>query len=129
MIGLGVHLPQQEPLPAMRINLVDRTPAVGNVHEAVFNDRRALKAAMRPNAAALDAAELHRPRDLQAFDIARVDLIEGGETLSAVIFMMRDPVLLLLVGFQEALTRGFRTLGDDRNFSLRTDRRGVSSKG
>ena len=84
---------------------------------------------MRPYAAALDAAELHRPGDLQAFDIARIDLIEGRETLSAVIFMMGDPVLLLLVGFQEALTRRLGTLGYDRRLSFWTDRWGVSRKG
>ncbi len=129
VIGLGVHLPQQGPLPAMRIQLVDRAPTVGDVHEAVLDDRRALEAAMRPDAAALEAAELHRPGDLHALDVARVDLIERRETLSVVIFVMGDPVLRLLVGFQEALARGVRALRDDRRLSFRTDRRGIRSKG
>ena len=84
---------------------------------------------MRPNATAFDAAELHRPGDLQPFDIASVNLVEGREALSAVILMMGDPVLLLLVGVQETLSRGLRTLGHHRRFRLWTDRRGVSSKG
>ena len=61
----------------MGVDLVDRTPAVGDVHEAVLDDRRAFEAAMRPDAAALDAAELHRPGDLQVLDVARVDLVES----------------------------------------------------
>ena len=73
---------------------------------------------MRPDAAALDAAELQRPGDLQVLDVARVDLVEGGETMGTVIFTNGEPVSLLLVGVQEALTCGFWTLGDDGRFGF-----------
>src|SRR6185312_12137155 len=50
VVGLWIHLPEQHALTAMRVDLVDRAPPVGDVHHAVLDDRRAFGTAMRPDA-------------------------------------------------------------------------------
>ena len=80
MVGLGIHLPDQLAAAAMRIDLVDRAPAVGDVEEAVLGDGRALQPAMAPDAAALDAAELHGPGDLQVLHVIAVDLVQRARS-------------------------------------------------
>src|SRR6185312_16818290 len=79
MVSLGIHLPEQRAFAAVGVDLVDRAPSIGDIHHAVLDDRGTFETAMRPDPAAFDAAELHRPCDLEIFHIVFVDLIEGGK--------------------------------------------------
>ncbi len=62
-VRLGIHLPDQHAAAAMRIDLVDRAPSIGDVEKAVLGNGRAFQPAMTPDAAAFDAAEVHGPGD------------------------------------------------------------------
>ena len=105
VVGLRVHLPDQRAFAAVCVDLVDRAPAVGDVEEAVLGDRRALEAAMRPDAPALDAAKLHGPGDVQALDVGGVDLVQVGEAVRREVLVMQQPVPLLLVCVHQAVLR------------------------
>ena len=105
MIGLGVHLPQQLALPVAGINLVNGTPAVGDVHHPVLNDGRTLQPTMRPDPAAFNAAQGHSPGDLQAFHRITINLAQRRETVGRVGTMMQQPVALLLVRIEQAVLR------------------------
>ena len=105
VVGLGVHLPDEIALTAVGVDLVDGAPAVGDVHEAVLDDGRALKAAVRPDAAALDAAERYGPSNLQVLDVAGVDLVERREPLRRVAAVVEKPVPLLARGVEQAVRR------------------------
>ena len=97
MVGLGIHLPEQGALPAMSVDLVHRAPSVGDIHETVFDDRRAFQAAMGPDAAAFDAAKVHRPCDLKVLHIVPVDILESGKPGRREVLVMMKPVARLLV--------------------------------
>jgi hypothetical protein len=56
---------------------------------------------MAPDAAALDAAEVHGPGDLQVLHVIAVDLLQTGEPVSRVILMMMKPVARLLVDVEQ----------------------------
>src|SRR5262249_44814959 len=85
VVRLRVHLPEQHAFAAVSVDLVNRAPSVGDIHEAVFDDRRAFETAMRPDAAALDATELHGPGDLEVLHIILVDVGERGEARRGII--------------------------------------------
>ncbi len=100
-VRLGIHLPDQHAAAAMRVDLVDRTPSIGDVEEAVLGNRRAFEPAMAPDAAAFDTAEMHGPGDLQVLHVIAVDLLQRGEPVSRVILMMMKPVARLLVDVEQ----------------------------
>ena len=74
---------QTSTLPAVRVDLVDRAPAIGDVEKPVLGNRRALQAAMRPDPAALDAAEMQGPGDLKVLDVVAVDRLQRRERCAA----------------------------------------------
>src|SRR6185295_5941167 len=71
LVGLGVHAPLEGALLSARhIDGVDRAPAVGHVHDAVLDDRRAFQVAVLvAGASAFDAAERDTERDLEILDV------------------------------------------------------------
>jgi hypothetical protein len=103
MIGLGVYLPDQFSAPFGGVDLVDRSPAVGDVQEAVFGDRRALEPTMRPDAATLQAAELQRPNDLEVLDGLAIDLVQRRKAMGGIVLVRQQPVALFLVSIDQTI--------------------------
>src|SRR6266704_888404 len=101
MVGLRIHLPDEGALPAMGVDLVYRTPSVGDIHETVLDDRRAFQAAMGPDAAAFDAAKVHRPCDLEVLHIVLVDILETGKPGRRDVLVVVEPVARLLVCIEQ----------------------------
>ena len=86
-----IHLPHDAAGGAgANVDLVDHAPAVGDVHEAVLDQRGRLQALV-----AGAAAERHRELELQILDVRLVDRVQGGEALGAVVVMIYQPVLRL----------------------------------
>src|SRR5438445_3666547 len=84
-------------LPTMDVDLVHLAPSVGDIHETVLDDRRAFQAAMGPDAAAFDAAKVHRPCDLKVLNIVPVDMLECGKPGRREVLVKMKPVARLLV--------------------------------
>jgi hypothetical protein len=85
----------------MGVDLVHRTPSVGDVHETVLDDRRAFQAAMGPDAAALDTAKMHCPCDLEVLHIVPVNILEAGKPGRREVLVMKEPVARLLVRVEQ----------------------------
>ena len=83
-----------------RVDLVDRAPAVGRVHEAVVDQRIdfVLRAVL---ADVLHAAQRHRPHDPQVFDVLPVDLGELRVARGAVVAVHHEPVLRLILRVEQ----------------------------
>ena len=94
--GSIFHLNDAAPAAA-HVDRVDRAPAVGDVHHAVLDDRRALQIAELVAAAALEAAERDAERQLEVLDVVGVDVLERREAVAGEVAVMQQPVLRLLV--------------------------------
>ena len=83
-----------------RVDLVDRAPAVGRVHEAVVDERIDLVLrTVLPDV--LHAAERQRPHHPQVLDVVAVDLRELGVARRAVVAVHQQPVLRLVRGVDQ----------------------------
>jgi hypothetical protein len=107
LVGARIHLPHQLARALGQVELVHRAPAVGDVHGAVLDDRRALEAAMRPDAAALDAAQREGPGDLEILDVVLVDLVERRVAGRRIVAVMAEPVLGLRRGVEQSIRGRF----------------------
>ena len=107
LVGLGVHAPLEGALlAACHVDGVDRAPAVGHVHDAVLDDRRAFQVAVLvASAGAFDATESDAERDLEILDVAGVDGLELREPIALVVAVMEQPIMRLLGGVERALMR------------------------
>ena len=105
MIGLRIHRPQHLGLAAAGVDLGHRSPAIRYVQVAVCRERRAFKAAMRPDAAALDTAKLQRPGDMQILDVVLVDLLQRREPLCGVILVVSEPIPRIGIGLEQPVRR------------------------
>ena len=77
------------------VDLVDRAPAVGGIHEAVVDERiDFVLRAVLPDV--LHAAERHRPDHPQVLDVVAVDLRELRIARRAVVAVHQQPVLRLV---------------------------------
>src|SRR4051794_35725951 len=85
----------------MRVDLVDRTPAVRDVKKTVLGNGGAFQPAMAPDAAAFDAAEVHGPGDPEVLHVISVDLLESREPVSRIILMMMKPVTRFLLDVEQ----------------------------
>ena len=116
LVGARIHLPRQLARALGDVELVDRPPAVGDVHEAVLDDRGALEAAVRPDAAALDAAQREGPGDFEVLHVLLLDLVERGVPGRRVVLVVGEPVLGLGRRVEQPLRRRVaRRQGRDRD--------------
>src|SRR3977135_244327 len=76
----GSNFQRNGPLAAAgTVDRRDGAPTIGNIHDAVLDDRGRFEIAeLVAGAAAFEAAERDRERDLQVLDRIGVDLLEGG---------------------------------------------------
>ena len=103
-IRAGVELPLDQPfLAAGDVDGVDRAPAVGHVHHAVFHDRGGLQITVLVAAAALIAAERHGECHPEIFDVLVVDLLELREPPAFIVAVMQQPVVRFLADVERAL--------------------------
>src|SRR5689334_15140630 len=80
---------------------VDDTPAVGDVHDAVLDDRGRLEiAGLVARAGALDAIERDTEHRLQVLHRVEIDLLELGEPMALVVVVVQQPVLWLLASIE-----------------------------
>ena len=90
-------------LAAGDVDGIDRAPAVGHVHHAVFDDRGGLQIAVLVAAAALKAAERHGECQPEVLDVLGVDLLELREPPAFVVAVMQQPVVRFLADVERAL--------------------------
>ncbi len=105
LVGAGIELPPEGALLAARhVDRIDRAPAVRHVHDAVLDERGGFEIAeLVAGAAALEAAQRDRERELQVLDGVGVDLLELREAMALVVAVVKHPVLRLLVDVERAL--------------------------
>ena len=127
-VGAGVELPLDQPfLAAGDVDGVDRAPAVGHVHHAVFDDRGGLQVAVLVAAAALIAAERHGECHPEILDVLGVDLLELREPPAFVVAVMQQPVVRFLADVERALVGHVGRLhGRERSRREQRTRQGTS---
>jgi hypothetical protein len=111
----GVGNPRERALVAgTRVDLVDRSPAVARVHEAVVDERVHLGlGAVLPHV--LHAAERDAPHHPQILDVGPVDLRQLGVAETVVVPVHQEPVLRLVLGIEQPLlVDGERILAQER---------------
>jgi 3',5'-cyclic AMP phosphodiesterase CpdA len=103
VLDAGVGDPHELAVVAgAHIDLVDRAPTVGRVHEAIVDQRiDFVLGAVLPDV--LHAAERHRPHHAQILDVVAIDLGELRVAGRAVVAIHHQPVLRLTVGVDQAV--------------------------
>src|SRR3974377_2402448 len=92
VVGLGIHLPEKIALSAASVDFVDRSPSVGHIHHSVLDDWLTLQSAMRPDSAAFDPTKVHRPGNLEVFDIVFVYFLQTRIPGGGIIFLVMQPI-------------------------------------
>jgi hypothetical protein len=82
--------------PVAHIDLVDHSPVIRHVHEAVVDEWRAFERLVGRG-----TAERHREQELQVLDVRSVDGVELRMPLRAEVVMVHQPILRL--GMQQPL--------------------------
>ena len=84
---------------------IDAAPAIGDVHDAVFDQRRALEITEGIAPAALQPAQRNREDRPQVLDRLGVDGGQRRKAVALIIAVIEQPVLRLLAGIERALER------------------------